>query len=260
MPNGTLTERFTINETGGSFAGNTYQNTSFIQSDKRFKKSIRPIDNPLALLHRLNGVSYEMRTKEFAARSFSADRQLGLIAQDIENVFPELVTTQKDGYKAVNYDGLIPVLIEGMKAQQSTILALEEKAQTTEQLQEKVANQQTQIDDLTSLVEALIATKSEGQNTNNYVLPLNQKAYIEQNRPNPFRNQTLIDYYIPANVQKAQLRVHTLEGKELGLVQITQMGKGQVTVQTDSYPAGKYFYSLVLDGQVFETKQMVLMR
>ena len=64
----------------------------------------------------------------------------------------------------------------------------------------------------------------------------------------------------PTNVQKAQLRVHTMEGKELGIVQITQMGKGQVTIQTDSYPAGTYWYSLVLDGAVFETKQMLLMR
>ena len=89
---------------------------------------------------------------------------------------------------------------------------------------------------------------------------MQQKASLPQNRPNPFDHNTVIDYFIPGDVQDARIRVTSSDGKELGMVNILESGQGQVTIRTKSYPAGTYYYSLVLDGQVFETKRMVLTR
>jgi hypothetical protein len=113
-------------------AGDIYINGVFHASDLRFKKNIRPVRKPMALLEKVNGVTYEFRREEFRKKGFSRERQYGLIAQELEQVMPELVRNREDGYKAVNYEGLIPVLIEGVKEQQDQIGQLEKTVQRQE--------------------------------------------------------------------------------------------------------------------------------
>lgn len=134
-------------------AGSICANGTPINSDERFKKDIIVIENALTKLNDLDGVSYFMRTNEFKDRNFPESKQLGLIAQDVEEVFPELVLTQNDGYKAVNYDGMIPVLIEGIKEQQLIISDLEEKVSELEELKKQLNSQQQMISQLSTLVE-----------------------------------------------------------------------------------------------------------
>ena len=76
----------------------------------------------LALIKRLRGVSFEWR--EGAPAGLSG-RDLGVIAQEVEEVFPELVRTGTDGYKQVNYMGLIGPLIEAVKELDARVEALE---------------------------------------------------------------------------------------------------------------------------------------
>ena len=84
----------------------------------RLKKEIDPIENALEKIQALEGVSFQWRQDEFPDRWFAQGRQLGLIAQEVEKVLPELVKTDAKGYKSVEYIQLIPVLLEGMKEQQ----------------------------------------------------------------------------------------------------------------------------------------------
>ena len=84
------------------------------------------MEGALGKIQQLDGVSYQFNQQDFQERGFSEKQQLGLIAQNLEEVYPELVKTYDDGYKAVNYDGLIPVLIEGLKEQQQEITTLED--------------------------------------------------------------------------------------------------------------------------------------
>ena len=107
--------------------GNICSNGTVLASDKRYKRDIIKIQNPLEKLSEIQGVSYFMRTEEFKDRNFSKELKLGLIAQNVETIFPELVSTSSDGYKAVNYDGFIPILIEGMNKQQSLIKKQQEQ-------------------------------------------------------------------------------------------------------------------------------------
>jgi uncharacterized coiled-coil protein SlyX len=82
---------------------------------------------------KLQGVSYEWKAKENPVSGFTKDRVIGLIAQDVEAVIPELVVTDSKGYKALSYEKMVPVLVEAIKEQQKTIV---DKSQVIE-LQQK---------------------------------------------------------------------------------------------------------------------------
>ena len=64
---------------------------------------------------KLDGVTYDWRINEFPNEKFPNVKQNGLIAQDVEKVFPNLVETRGDGYKQVDYVMLVPSLIEAIK-------------------------------------------------------------------------------------------------------------------------------------------------
>lgn len=90
-------------------------------SDIRLKKNIQPISNALEKLLLLNGVTYNWRVNEFPQFKLSEGMELGVIAQDIQKIFPEVVNTDDEGYLSVEYSHLVPVLIEAIKAQQLII-------------------------------------------------------------------------------------------------------------------------------------------
>jgi hypothetical protein len=90
-------------------------------SDIRYKKQVKPLTNSLANILKLQGVNYLWKTEEFPAKNFSKSNQLGLIAQEVEKIYPELVLTDNDGYKSVDYGKLTPVLVEAIKDQQKQI-------------------------------------------------------------------------------------------------------------------------------------------
>jgi len=90
-------------------------------SDLRFKRNIEGITNALDIVSQLRGVTYDWRMDEFPERNFSEGRDMGVIAQEIELLVPEVVSTGSDGYKAVEYGHLVGLLIEAIKEQQGII-------------------------------------------------------------------------------------------------------------------------------------------
>lgn len=95
--------------------GTIGNNSTQYHSDRRWKKNIRTFDSALDRVSRLRGVSFEWRRGEFADMNFPEGTRVGLIAQEVEEVVPELVHTNKDGYKSVEYANLVAVLIEAVK-------------------------------------------------------------------------------------------------------------------------------------------------
>ena len=79
-----------------------------------------------------------------------------------------------------------------------------------------------------------------------------------QNRPNPFTNETTIQYNLPKTVTKAAIHITDLSGKILQSYPINGTGVGSVTVQASALAAGIYMYALDLDGELVATKKMVL--
>jgi hypothetical protein len=91
-------------------------------SDRRFKKDIETIQNASEDLSELRGVTYFMRRDEFPKYHFNNKLQHGLIAQEVERVFPNLVhTDQESGYKSVKYSNIVSILIEAFKEQKIEI-------------------------------------------------------------------------------------------------------------------------------------------
>lgn len=101
--------------------GNILATGTITPSDMRFKKNIEAIQSPLERLNAIRGVTYEYDSVAFTNMGFSNTQQIGFIAQDVERVFPTIVFTDNNGYKAIDYPKLIPVLTEAIKAQQQQI-------------------------------------------------------------------------------------------------------------------------------------------
>ena len=103
----TVTEKLTA----GSITAGTVTSTS----DGRLKKNIVPVDQALDKVSQLQGVYYDFRVQEFPEKSLSEGRQMGLIAQQVEAVAPEVVFTDSSGMKSVAYQNLVALLIESVK-------------------------------------------------------------------------------------------------------------------------------------------------
>ena len=103
-----------------------------VNSDARLKANIVSLGSTLAKLLQIDGKSYTMKKDE------NKKQKIGVLAQDIEKVFPELVT-ESNGIKSVNYQGLVPVLINALKEQQTEIDRLKTQEERLERLERLVA-------------------------------------------------------------------------------------------------------------------------
>lgn len=101
-------------------------------SDARLKKDIVTLDNSLAKIGKMRGVKYNWRNTEFPTMGLSKKADIGLIAQEVEKVVPELVDTDDKGYKSVQYSHLVALLVEAIKEQQIQIEQLKADKTTLE--------------------------------------------------------------------------------------------------------------------------------
>jgi len=103
---------------------------AFSTSDKRLKENIKPLDNALDKVLKISGIEFDWKKlteKEKKTIHGNEGHDVGVVAQEIEEVLPEVVTTRDTGYKAVKYEKIVPLLIEAIKEQQEQINKLEEK-------------------------------------------------------------------------------------------------------------------------------------
>jgi hypothetical protein len=90
-------------------------------SDIRYKRDVRTLPDALDTVMRLRGVSFRWRRDAFPQEDFPAGPQVGFVAQEVEPVLPQIVHTDAEGYKSVEYDHVVPVLVEAVKEQQREI-------------------------------------------------------------------------------------------------------------------------------------------
>ena len=124
----------------GSFTGDmTIGGDVVVSSDARLKSNIVSLGSTLSRLLLIDGKSYEMKGKQ----------KIGVLAQEIKEVFPELVTEDDNEMLAVNYQGLVPVLINALKEQDGKMKEQESKFE----------KQQAEIEELKEMVNQLISSK-----------------------------------------------------------------------------------------------------
>ena len=100
--------------------------TAYYTSDERLKENVVLIGNPIEKLMQIRGVSFDWTEEHIKSKGgedgyFVRKHDIGVIAQEIEKVLPEIVATRDNGYKAVKYEKIVPLLIECIKEQQTQI-------------------------------------------------------------------------------------------------------------------------------------------
>ncbi len=266
-----------------NFNCDVYANGIKVTSDLRFKENINKLENPLSSLRKLDGVSYNLignesikasttfresvnsdvnkisqnglTEKEMSDKAFfdewdknlknNKETKLGFIAQDLQKIFPELVSEDKSGYLSVDYIGLIPVIIEGMKEQSRIIDAQSAKIKELEaQINDpgKIAIDIPVLKSTTTEVE-----KISSETTN---------AFLYQNVPNPFSEETEIRYFLPEETRQAYIYIFDMQGNLLK--KENAMGQDYMIVKGTELHAGMYIYSLIVNGKEVDTKRMIL--
>ncbi len=240
----------------GYFIGNvkvagTISAYSIQSSDIKYKKNIKSLQanksTALSKVLELNPIVYNLKQiyRKSAGDSIRKDKGLydekseifrkrhyGLIAQELQKVYPELVYKDGNGYLGVNYTELIPVLIQSIK-----------------ELKQEV-------DYLRSQKEGKIqyfAPKNSAISTAKTI-----KSTLYQNSPNPFKESTIIKYYIPQEVNSAIISIYDLNGKLLKTIPLTEKGEGSIEIGGGDLYAGLFNYTLIVDGKLIDTKRMVL--
>jgi hypothetical protein len=234
------------NQFAAIYAQYHYSGTTYHFSDSRLKENLRVIEKPLEKLLQMNGVKYDFIKQSNDTISNEAEQQklekmqkdkLGFLAQDLEKIIPEAVLYEEDEDRYyIEYNALIPVIVEAMKEQQAQI----------EELKSELAG---------CCQEGL----KSGSINNTDELNLNvAQAKLYQNNPNPFSVQTAVKFEIPETVKSAQLHICNMTGTLLKTITVNQRNNGSVIINANEFNAGMYLYSLVCDGKIVDTKQMLL--
>jgi hypothetical protein len=252
------------------FTTDIFTPASFTSSDARFKSNVTSIEKPLNKLMSLRGVAYDFNDKErkdaLAARQgevisepsdeppsekelqamkdmqeweelmLQKEHKLGFIAQEVQKIFPDLVKADDLGYLAVDYSGLIPVVVEATKEQQNMI---DEQNMRIKELERRLAEL------------GVIPPKSA---------PIEEakEASLYQNVPNPFNQQTEIRFFLPEQTRSAMLCIYDMQGKQIKNISISQRGDSKIIISASELKAGMYLYSLIVDQKEVGTLKMIL--
>lgn len=248
-----FTDALTISYDGTlSAAGPIFSQGVLVSSDQRFKEQIAPLANSLDLIRKIQGTSYQFKqTGEFAGRHFPVAKQYGFIAQDLQKVLPEAVVKQSDGYYAVNYIAVVPILVEAVKQ-------LDAKQAENTQLQERLTALDAQMAELRAMVQNGAGKASISQP--GVSGPDMSLVKLEQNAPNPFSQATRIEYSLPSGVVGAVLTITNMQGRAVKTVENLAGGRQVVEVKAGSLPAGIYIYTLNVNGKEVVSKRMELTR
>ena len=160
----------------------------------------------------------------------------GLDAEQLKAVFPKLVQQDKEGNYSINYVEMVPLLVKGMNEMSAKIETLEQQLEVEKQAKR---------------------VKSETTGIENNVSDIDM-VRMDQNKPNPFSESTVIGLNIPEKTQKANIFIYDMSGKQVKSINVEERGNTSITVYASDLNAGMYIYSLVVDGKVCVTRKMIV--
>lgn len=160
----------------------------------------------------------------------------GLMAAQLQQIYPDLVYENQQGDLCINYIEMIPLLVESIKELKAEIATLQGGNGGGAVVMSRAIPGATDIEEATALT-----------------IPM-----LKQNNPNPFTENTVIEYALPETVQSANLYIYDMNGKQIEQIVLTERGESSVTVNGGQLAAGMYLYSLIADGKVIDTKRMIL--
>lgn len=250
----------------GYFVGDVYVSGTLTHaSDRKFKKDIKQVSykDITSNFMKLEPASYNYKNTE--SLKFTEGLQYGFVAQEVERVFPDLVkeVTQpvgemvdEDGqfqevetitFKSVNYVGMIPILTKVVQEHEATLAGYQTELDAlkaeNELLSERFGSLLTaietgQMDQLRDLIEA-------------------NKTSLGQNSPNPFGQETKINYTLGESVKEANLQIYDMQGALVGTY-ILEKGKRSLDLSSNKLDPGVYVYVMVADGNTIGTRRMIV--
>lgn len=170
-------------------------------------------------------------------REMAEQKHYGLSAQELKEIYPDLVREGQDGILAVNYVELVPILIRSI---QELKAELDEVKGENNAMKARTAafeeNETTDIGDATSIPVA---------------------ASLAQNTPNPFSERTTIRFTLPENARNAFIYIFDMSGKMYKQIPVDSSMQS-VSIEGYELRAGMYIYSLVIGGKEIQTRRMIL--
>ena len=223
------THRFWVLGNGNVFAVNSY-----LTSDERMKLNINNVSDASGI-YKLTPKTYYLKDSLNDKSVENKTIQYGFLAQEVQKIYPEMVFTDGDGMLSLNYTAIIPLLVK-----------------TVQQQHAEIENLKTQIAQSSSSAELKSSSLFTEEKTTD------SPASLSQNKPNPFSSETRIEMFVPKSVANATLYVYDLQGKQVKSITVTGRGATFETIHGSELQAGLYIYSLVTDGKLVGSKQMVL--
>jgi len=253
----------------GTLTATTFANPS----DERLKRNIQSINNDaVERLFSLRPVKYHLQQIEMPADSMTVEGKVvnfteaffdetsvefnamhfGLVAQELQKVFPDLVIDRGEGFLAINYIGLIPIMLKAIQRQQQEIEELRAQRRPGLLLPEPpVVEPGLPILSFAEESLPIAPTTVDLTTTQNKLF---------QNVPNPFNRTTVIDYRLAENATSARISIFNLNGRQLLSFELpTTQSQDSIEVCASSLQPGMYIYALIVDGVIIDTKRMVLM-
>ena len=202
---------------------------------------------PVADISDIPGDQITDKTADDIAKDAELQAQLtgdrysyGLELGSFEEKFPTLVSTDEEGNKYIDYVSLVPVLVASIQEQQHII---ESQNAIIEEIRTQLYNMQETLHNLVKRSDSLATAAN---------------SYLDQNIPNPFDEGTSIGYYISTDATMATLYIFNMSGILIDAINITQFGTGSVDFDGSLLPEGMYVYTLVVDGNIADSKRMMI--
>jgi hypothetical protein len=176
----------------------------------------------------------------------------GFIAQDVMKIFPSLVMhnvnpERKLDVYTIDYSGFGVLAIKGI---QELGPVIEEQKMINEEQKEEIAILKDRINKLEATLQSLTANNG---NVSNEIT----NASLEQNKPNPFTKNTIIRYSVPQG-SKGQINVYDQTGKLVKTLKANENGRSELSRY--NLASGAYTYTLMVDGKVVSSKQMMIIK
>ncbi|HTB06693.1 MAG TPA: tail fiber domain-containing protein [Bacteroidia bacterium] len=256
---------------GGTNSGTGY----LVASDKMFKTNITAITNAISIINQLKPSTFYFDTANAYNMHFSNKKQYGFIAQDVQTVLPDLIsTTTKPAvldsigdtithavtYKNLNYSEFIALLTNGMQQQQQTIDSLRNVLNSIQSCLTALCDSSHGSHHAIHNNPGAGSVNTINGSDNTIDVTLSNSAILYQNTPNPFSTGTKINYFLPEGTMGAMIVFFDMYGSKMKEVILDKTGAGTINVTPDNLANGMYSYSLIINGQVIDTKKMVLSR
>lgn len=220
-------------------------------SDMRLKKNI---ENAGELLPKI--MQLKVKKYHFLKNAETDKKSYGMLAQEVEKIFPEMVThnTEDDGKDlyTMDYASFGVVAIKGIQEQQQLIDGLTEQATAIRQ-ENKTLEEQLQ--KLETMIKTIGQDKMNVITNSSLTKSFKENISLEQNIPNPFNQTTTIRYSIPNNTT-ANIVIYNSNGTIVKSIKANN--SGVAVIDAGGLAAGTYTYALMVNGQAATSRKMLL--